>query len=78
MENNEKNRWKDMDQKKKRQYNKFKEFIEVINMSQAALVEENPKINENGKDVDVLAIRKKLAVTTLPGNTLIDLYKEGK
>ncbi len=33
---------------------------------------------EKTTSIDVTAIRKKLAVTTVPGNSLIELYKEKK
>jgi hypothetical protein len=68
-----------MDEYSKRIYNKNKLKIEVIDMSRMEVLEKVavPSI-KNSKKIDVTAIRKKLAVATLPGNSLVDLYKEGK
>lgn len=81
-ENNKKmelNRWKYMDEYRKRLYNKNKLKIEVIDMSRLEVLEKVAvPSTKNFKKIDVTAIRKKLAVTTLPGNSLVNLYKEGK
>ncbi|RHW38945.1 hypothetical protein D1B31_13275 [Neobacillus notoginsengisoli] len=61
-------------------YNKNKLEIEVIDMSQLDVLERvttDPSVKEP-KKIDVTAIRRKLAVTTLPGSSLVELYKEGK
>lgn len=69
-----------MDESSNKFYNKNKWKIGVIDMSQAEVMLERSARNqtENLKKIDVTAIRRKLAVTTLPGNSLVDLYKEGK
>lgn len=69
-----------MDETKYQLYNKNKMKIEVIDMSQLDVVlDKDPATQtKNLKQLDVTAIRRKLAVTTLPGNKLVDLYKEGK
>ncbi|PLR94472.1 hypothetical protein [Bacillus sp. T33-2] len=61
-------------------YNKRKINIGVIDMSQlqAVLDKLAEPQHDNAKKVNVTAIRNKLSVTTLPGNSLVDLYKEGK
>jgi hypothetical protein len=69
-----------MDSRKKAFYNKRNIKFEVIDMSQMQVVLDKltEPHQENPKTIDVTAIRKKLAVTTVPGNSLIELYKEGK